>query len=342
MPEKDLKIGVIGAGAVGGIIAAFTKKAGYDIEVACKYPELADKIRSGRLHITGKKGNHRISVPAVAKISDLSKPKDILLLTVKATDVLDAAKESLPILSKDYLVVPMENGMTEDSLSGIFTPEKIVGCVMDWGATMHGPGELEMTAKGDFTIGYINHKPDQRLFSLQEILSAVLPTEISENIIGRKYYKLVVNSCINSVGVICGLHLGEMFSIKKIRNIFSKIMREGLAVADARGIKPERLSGKLDYPKFLEGSGAINDLKRKLAIYIMKTRYKRLKSSSLQSLERGKPTEIDYLNGYISDNGRKHNIPTPVNDKIIEIIKDIEAGKRKITPENLNDPFFWK
>lgn len=337
---RDVKIAVIGAGAVGGIIAGSLARAGYNVEVACKHQDLADKIKSGRLHIFGRRGEYRIAVPAVAKISELKQPKDIILLTVKATDMLDAAKELFPFLSSSSLVVPMENGMEEGALAGMFARGRIAGCVIDWGATMHSPGEIELTATGKFVIGYYNDKPDQHLSMLKGILTTVFPVQISENIRGRKYYKLVVNSCINSIGAMCGLHLGEMFATKKIRNIFSEVMQEGAAVAEAIGIEPEVLSGKLDYRKFLQGSSFFDIFKRQLLIYGIKIKYDRLKSSSLQSLERGKPTEIDYLNGYITDNGKRHNIPTPVNDRIVEIVKDIEAGKRKVTVDNLKDPFF--
>jgi 2-dehydropantoate 2-reductase len=337
---REAKIAVIGAGAVGGIIAGFIKMAGYNVEVACKHQKLADRIKSGQLHIFGRRGNYRVSIPAVAKISELNGPKDIILLAVKATDTLAAARELLPFLSDNSVVVSMQNGMLEDALAEIFGRERTVGCVIDLGATMHSPGELEMTVTGTFAIGYIDIKPDQRLLALKKILSAVLPVEITENIRGKKYYKLMVNSCINSVGVICGLNLGKMFSIKKVRNIFIEITREAMAVADAMGIKPELLPHKVDYYKFSEGTGFFNDLKRRLLIYIITAKYRRLKSSSLQSLERGKPTEIDYLNGYIVDNGKKYNVPTPVNDKIVQIVKDIEAGKRKVALDNLNDPFF--
>ncbi|MDB4349568.1 2-dehydropantoate 2-reductase [Omnitrophica bacterium] len=339
---RDVQIAVIGAGATGGIIAGFIARAGYNVEVVCKHQELADKIKSGELHIFGRKGDHRVSIPAVAKISELSGPKDIFLLTVKAADVLNAARESLPFVPSNSLIVPMENGMGDDALAEIFPREQIVGCVIDWGATMHSLGELEMTATGKFAIGYTNNEPDQRLLQLKKILSTVLPVEISENIRGRKYYKLVVNSCINSIGAICGLHLGEMFSIKKIRSIFAEIMHEAVAVADALGIKPESLSGKIDYRKFLQGSGFFDNFTRRLIIYAINVKYNRLKSSSLQSLERGKPTEIDYLNGYIAENGKKYKIPTPVNDKIVQMVKEIEAGRRKIALENLNDPFFTR
>lgn len=342
MQKKDLKIAVIGAGAIGGIVAGFLAKAGYDVEAVCKHQELADKLTSGGLHIYGKKGNHMLAVPAVARIPELNRPKDIVLLAVKAPDALGAAKDALPFLFPRSLVVPMENGMGDSGLADIVGWERVAGCVIDWGATMHSHGELEMTATGKFTIGYVNRKPDDRLINLKKILSAVMPVEISENIAGRKYYKLVVNSCINSVGVICGLQLGEMFTIKKIRSIFAEIMREGVAVADAMGIEPEGLSHKFDYKKFLESTELSETLKRRFMVYMIRHKYKRLTSSSLQSLKRGRPTEVDYLNGYIADNAKRYNIPTPVNDMIVNMVKEIELGRRKVTLNNLEGPFFSK
>ncbi len=340
MPKKDLKITVIGAGAIGGIVAGFLAKAGYDVEVVCKHRELADKIASGGLHIYGKRGSHMLSVPAVARIPELNRPKDIIILAVKAADAQNAAKEVLPFLFPRSLVVPMENGMGEAALANIVGSERVVGCVIDWGATMHSYGELEMTATGKFTIGYIDGKPDDRLINLKKALSSILPAEVSENIMGRKYYKLVVNSCINSVGAICGLHLGEMFSIKKVRSIFAEIMREGVAVADAMGIRPEGLSDRFDYKKFLESADLSESFKRQIVIYMIKHKYKRLTSSSLQSLKRGRPTEVEYLNGYIADNAKRYNIPTPVNDMIVRMVKEIECGKRKVALDNLESPFF--
>jgi len=172
------------------------------------------------------------------------------------------------------------------------------------------------------------------------MLEAVLPVEISGNIMGSLYSKLIINSCITSLGAVCGLYLGEMLAVKKIRKIFVEVMREAIAVADAMRISVEVYAGKIDYYKLLSGAGLFDHLRRHMMIRLVGFKYRRLKSSMLQSLERGKPTEIDYLNGYISDNGAKYGIPTPVNDMIISIVKDIEIGEKDISPGNFDDPFF--
>ncbi|MGO9566816.1 MAG: ketopantoate reductase family protein, partial [Desulfomonilaceae bacterium] len=99
-------------------------------------------------------------------------------------------------------------------------------------------------------------------------------------------------------------------------------------------------AGKLDYYRFLGGSSFTSNLKRNVLIRIIGFKYRRIRSSSLQSLERGRRTEIDFLNGYICDRGSDHGVPTPVNDSVVSMIRQIEAGSRKISLDNLADPVF--
>jgi len=340
MFDRESKIAVIGAGAIGGVTAGFIARAGYNVEVVCNHQELAEKIKSGGLHIFGVKGNYKVAVPAVAKISELWGSKEIILLATKATDMLSAAGELLPFITDTSVVICMQNGICEDALAEVIGRQRTIGCIVGWGATVRGPGELQMTSRGNFVIGNIDNQPDPRLPAIKKILRTVNPVRISENIMGDLYSKLIINSCVTSLGAICGLYLGEMLSIKKLRNIAIEIIRECMAVAGAMDIEVEVFAGKLDYDKFLRDSGFFGNMRRHLFLRTMGYKYRRLRSSSLRSLEIGKPTEIDYLNGYISANGRKNNVPTPVNDRIVRIIKDIEAGRRPISPANFNAPFF--
>ncbi|MBN2255634.1 MAG: 2-dehydropantoate 2-reductase [Deltaproteobacteria bacterium] len=340
MIDRKSSVAVVGAGAIGGVTAAFMAKEGYDVEVVCKYQDLADRIRSEGLRVFGARGDFTVSMPAVARVADLSDKKDVVFLATKATDMLAAARDLLPLLRDSSVIVSMQNGICEDALARVMGRNRVIGCVVGWGGTMHRPGELEMTSTGEFVIGNIDNEPDDRLLSVKEMLEAVLPVEISRNIMGSLYSKLIINSCITSLGAVCGLYLGEMLAVRKIRNIFVEIMREALAVAGAMGITVEVYAGKIDYYRLLSGSGFFGYLRRHGLIRMVGFKYRRLKSSMLQSLERGKPTEIDYLNGYISENGANYGVPTPVNDRIISIVKDIEAGKKSISPDNFDDPFF--
>lgn len=337
MFDKNSKIVVIGAGGVGGITAALLAKAGYNVEVVCKYPELAEKIKTKGLHIFGLCGNFQVKMPAVAAVNELEEKKDFVLMATKAYDLPQAAKQILPFLKENSAVVSMQNGICEDILAEIVGQERTIGCIVGWGATMHQPGELEMTSTGEFVIGNLNNLIDERIKFLKSIFDTIYPVEISQNIMGHLYSKLIINSCITTLGAICGLYLGKMLAVKKIRGIFLDIMEEAIAVANAHGIKVETYAGKLDYYRFLKSKSFFGNLKRHLFIRMIGYKYRRLKSSSLQSLERGKNTEIDYLNGYIAKLAKQKNIPAPVNQALLKMVKEIEAGGRKISMSNFNE-----
>ena len=339
MPDTSHRIAVVGAGAIGGTTAAFLAQAGWHVELVCKHQETVDLAANPGLHVFGVRGEHHLRVKAVKEISDLSSGIDTVLLATKATDCVDAARALLPLIREDTSVVSLQNGICEDTIAGVVGRDRVIGCVVGWGATMHGPAELEVTSSGEFVIGNLDGRTDQRLGLLKNMLDAVVPTRISSNIMGELFSKLIINSCINSLGVIAGLPLGKLLANSSVRKIFVQIMREAMSVADAMKIAVEPGGGgKLDYYRFLGNRSFLGELRRHLLIRIIGFKYRRIRSSSLQSLERGRVTEVDYLNGYICDKGKEHGVPTPVNERVVLMIKQIETGSRKITLENLLDP----
>jgi 2-dehydropantoate 2-reductase len=338
MGNKQSSIAVIGAGAIGGATAAFMKQAGWELEIVCKHQETVDRISERGLHITGVKGQHTVRMEAVKDISDLSGPKTFVFLATKATDCLNTARDLLPVLRPDSTVISLQNGICEEALAHILGKERVLGCVVGWGATNKSPGELEVTSEGEFVIGNMDHEPDERLSSVKEMLSAVYPTRISQNIMGELYSKLIINSCINSLGVIGGVTLGKLLANQKARKMFLELMREAMFVAEAMQIKVEPAGGgKLNYYQLLAETGILADLKRYLTIRVIGFKYRRIKSSSLQSLERGRRTEIDFLNGYICDQGKTHGVNTPMNDAVRAMVKEIEDGKREMSLGNLHE-----
>jgi 2-dehydropantoate 2-reductase len=151
---------MVGAGAIGGVTAAFISKAGYDLEIVCKHKDLADKINDDGIDITGIKGNHRIKMKAVEAISDLSEPKDLVFLATKANDCVAAAKDLIPFLKPDSTVVSLQNGISEHALAEV-VGKRADHRVCRWmGSQQHisGQGELEVTSEGEFVIGNIENK----------------------------------------------------------------------------------------------------------------------------------------------------------------------------------------
>lgn len=334
----NIQVAMIGAGAIGGVTAAFIKQAGHDIEIVCKHQALAEKINTTGIHISGKKGAHQIRLKAVKEIAHLSGPKDLVFIATKAADCVTAAQQLLPKLTPKSVVVSLQNGISEPALAKVLGKTRVIGCVVGWGASHNGQGELEVTSEGEFIIGNLDHKPDGRLAPIQEMLNRVYPTRISTNILGELYAKLIINACINSLGVIGGVRLGKLLADKKARTICMRLMREAMAVANAMNIQVEAAGGgKLDFNTFLESRGRLAEMKRHLTIRIIGFKYRRIKSSSLQSIERGHRSEVDFLNGYICDHGQTHHIPTPVNNAVRAMVLEIESGTRDMSMINFNE-----
>ena len=316
------------------------KKNGIDVEIVCKHDDYASLISTTGIEITGACGEFTVKIPAFASIAQVKEKKDIVLLATKATDMIEVANSIDRVLKKDGFLISMQNGICEDDLAAVLGKERIIGCVTGWGATMESMGRLVMTSRGDLILGYPDRIPDDYLFKIADILSFVVPVKTTENIMGHLYSKLIINSCITSLGAICGLYLGKMLLIRKVRKIFIEIIREAVEVAKSQNIKIEVFGGKLDFEKFLKGNGILSDFRRHLLLMVIGYKYRKLKSSALQSLERGKPTEIDFLNGYIIKNGNISGVSVPVNTVIVNMIHQIELKKRDITISNFDDSFF--
>lgn len=328
---------VVGAGAVGGVTAGLLAEAGHDVHVVCRHADWAEKIRTQGLHVIGSRREVRIKLPAAAAAADLQGSFDIALMATKAPELPDAARALLPHLTPDAAVVSMQNGFCEQALAEIVGSERTVGCVVGWGATLRSPAEVEMTSSGEFVIGTLDGSPHPKLESVRTMLAAIVPTVATDNMTGHLYSKLIINSCITTLGVLCGQNLGEMLRMRRARELFIGIIEEAVAVADGWGIHIEPYAGKLDYPRFVRGSGFAADLRRHAFIRLMGFKYRKLKSSSLQSVLRGRKTEIDYLNGFITEKGRRCGVPTPLNDALVRMVHEIEGGKREITPKNFDD-----
>jgi len=336
-----MKVVIIGCGAVGGIVAGYLSNFNYNIQLVCKHREILESIENNGLRIEGIK-EHIISYPdVVMDISQINDKPDIVFLATKANDVEEVTKIIVPFLKDDTAVVSLQNGICEDFIAEIIRPDRTIGCVVGWGATLLGPGRVELTSDGEFIVGELDGEVTHRLLIIKSMLEKICQVKISTNIYGALYSKLVINSCITTLGAISGLYLGDMLNINTARTICLHVLSEAVQVARTNQIKLEKIAGKIDPFKFALTSKEINNnfsfslLKKHLMIQLFGLKYRRLKSSSLQSLERGKLTEIDYLNGYIINKARQFNIPVPVNEKLVTMVKAIEAGKMKSDRENL-------
>ncbi|MEE4312649.1 MAG: 2-dehydropantoate 2-reductase [candidate division KSB1 bacterium] len=336
-----MKIVVIGAGAVGGVIAAYLSRDKYDVELVCKHKENVEAILNNGLRVQGLKGDVIAYPLAVLDVSQISERPDIVFLATKAHDVEEVTRALIPYLHEDTMVVPLQNGICEDKVANIVGRSRTVGCVVEWGSTLTGPGRMEVTSDGRFIIGELNNTNTHRLILLKSVLDRIFPVVVTDNIYGALYSKLIVNSCITTLGAITGLNLGDMLKMTAAREIFLKTFSEAVSVTRAAGIRLEKIGDRLN-PYDIElnhdekkSKLSLSLLKKNIIIILMGLKYRKLKSSSLQSLERGRSTEVDSLNGHIVDMAKQLHVPVPMNLRLISMVKDIENDKRKSDPDNL-------
>lgn len=157
---------------------------------------------------------------------------------------------------------------------------------------------------------------------IADVLSHITTTLVSPNMLGVKWSKLAINAAMTSCGAISGTTLGEMIRHAPSRQAFLAVVRETMAVMKAAGIRPERVGASK--PDLL---AKLPDWAARFVLASAAKRYGSSRSSSAQSILRGEPTEVDYLNGLIVEVGKQHEIPTPVNSAVVNAVHSLEQGK---------------
>lgn len=335
---RQKKILVIGAGAIGGIIAGYLARSGYNVQLVTRYNDLADRISSVGITITGAKGNFKFPIPSVARVRDAEGPFDFIFIATKANDLEQPVIEAKSLLNSNGKIVSIQNGIVEEKIASIVGADRVIGCVVGWGATYHKPGFVEMTSTGEFIIGAINGNANDSVYDLQSILNRFLKTIVVDNIYQHLYSKLITNMCITTLGAISGLTVGKMLSKRKYRLLFLTVIKEAIDIANALHIEVPNYAGKMNYYKLTKEVGFFGTLRKHLFMMMFGRKYRHLVSSSLQSLQRGKLSEIQCMNVYISQKGKELNIPTPLNDALIHTMHKIEHEELKISTRNFDTP----
>jgi 2-dehydropantoate 2-reductase len=334
MNVKD-RVLIVGAGAIGGTLGALLARAGLDVVFLVKRAETAAKINADGLTMRGVQGTFTVRPRAAASPNGLGGPFRAVMVAVKAYDLSPALRPLLSRIADDCPVLSLQNGICLEELEGLVGRERAVGCVVGWGATLRGTNEVELTSEAEMVIGCRSTGGRERLEAVRRMLSEALEVTISDDILADLYSKLIVNSCITTLGALSGRTLGWMLGRRLYRSTFIGIMREAMAAADAARIRVPPYGGRLDYYSFLEGDGPLHSLRRHLILRLMGVKYRRLKSSSLQSLERGRPTEVDYFNGYIARTAREHGTAAPLNERLTRMVHEVEARTRTIHPDTI-------
>ncbi len=329
---RRVRILVMGCGAVGGTVAAGLLEAGNDVSVFCPNPAIADAVDARGFQIRGE-GAAR-AVPGRVQRQVPEGPFDAVILATQPNDVQAAARASLASLAPEGLMVCLQNGLCESKIAAIAGEDRTVGAVVGWGAAMPEPGVFDRTAPGGFTLGRMSGHVDARLEELGRVLESVGPTEVTKNLAGKRWSKLAINCAISSLGTLGGDRLGALLQHRFVRRLALEIMTEVVLVARRENVSLEKVSGTLDLDwialtaeeRRSNGSPAL--LAKHALLYAVGLRFRRMRSSMLAAIERGRPPAVDFLNGEIVDRGRLAGIPTPVNALVRRWVWDVAEKKR--------------
>jgi 2-dehydropantoate 2-reductase len=321
--KNYMKIAIIGPGAIGGLIAAYLKQAGGDVFVVGRTPAI-EAINKTGIVVSGCRGDLRINLPAYDR---LTQKVDLIILAVKTQDIKETIEKNSKYF-KDALIITTQNGLRAEEIVAEYTDkEKIISTIVMFGATYLEPGKVTHNFEGKWVIGRYNGRADEVIKNTANVLGKIFPIVVSDNIQGMKWLKVFVNAN-NCIPACLGLSMQECFSDTRIGQIGMRIWQEGLRVVQAAGRElvslpdfgVEKITRLADLPP-IEGA--------KIYAGIMAGLSKQpLYGSILQSIKRGRPSEIDYINGEFVRLAKTCQISAPINEKIVELVHQVEnTGK---------------
>lgn len=338
MDTKNLSLmrtAIYGAGSLGTILGAFINKAGVPVELINRNKAHVEALRTKGAQVTG---TIEFCQPVKAYTPDeMSGTYDIIFLMTKQQHNKEVVAMLKDYLAEDGVLVTFQNGLPELQIAEILGEERVLGCTVAWGATMQGSGVCELTSEPDalsFGLGSISEKRSRHFDKVKELLELMGTVDVEENFIGTRWSKLLINASFSGMSAVLGCTFGEAAGPKESRRVVQALIKECIDVCRVGGIRIEPVQGK-DIVKLLDYS---NSLKKAFSFFIIPIairKHAKLKASMLQDIEKGKLTEVDSINGAVSEYGRKVGFPTPVNDCVVEIIHNIEQGKMKPGFENL-------
>jgi 2-dehydropantoate 2-reductase len=299
------RVAVVGAGAVGGYFGGLLARAGAPVAMIGR-PQFVDAVKKNGLFLDTLQFQERVRVEASTEITAVG-GAEIILFCVKTTDNATTARAIAPLLSKGALVVSMQNGVDNVEQIRATAGLDALPSVVYVAASVPEPGRVKHAGRGDLVVGPKNERTE-RIAAL--FTRAHVPCRVSENIEGELWTKLVWNCALNAVSALGHAKYGQIAESADAWKVVETAVYEVLAVAKAAKVHPPGLED----PKAAL-AGAL-----KIA-----TQMAEALSSTAQDMNRGKLTEIDSLNGYVSRRGAELGVPTPVNHSLYALVKLAEG-----------------
>jgi 2-dehydropantoate 2-reductase len=298
-----MKIAVMGAGAVGCYYGGMLARGGHDVVLIAR-PQHVEAIERDGLRLQTRSFDEYVRVSASTEASAVE-GASVVLFCVKSIDTESTGASLKPYLAPDALVMTLQNGVENADLLRTLIPQEVAATVVYVATEMAGPGHVLHHGRGDLII-----EPSRSSEEIARVFSAAgVPTEVSDNVRGALWAKLILNCAYNAISAIANVTYGELVQGSGVPKVMEDVVDECLAVARADGVSIP---------------GNPHEAVRQLVLS-MPGQY----SSTAQDLSRGKRTEIDHLNGLVVRRGEALGVPTPVNRVLHALVKLIEDKRTR-------------
>ena len=330
-----MKCAIYGAGSLGTVLGAYMTKGGIPVELVNRNRAHVDALREKGAHITGTVD---FSTPVTAITpEEMTAPYDVIFLMTKQLHNKEVVTFLKPLLAPDGVIVTFQNGIPEPGIAEIVGESHTIGCVVEWGATMDAPGECVLTSDPDslsFHMGGMQGVSDAKLAEVRSLLEKMCPVAMEDNLLGARWSKLLINATFSGLGTVVGGVFGDVSEKKDARHVAVRCMKECIDVGHAAGATFAPVQGK-DLTKLFYYKNGFKRTIAEFLVPIAMKKHRAIEPSMLQDLKKGKPCEIDAINGVVCEWGRKCGVPTPINDRIVEIVKKEQAGELPLEEKNI-------
>ena len=331
------KIAILGAGAIGASVCANFSQAGIDHWIIDPWPDVIEVMRRQGLHITSSDGDFSTGPLQAIHLHELAGMPidyfDIVFLASKAGEAKWLSEFILPYLHPSGMVVVLMNGMMNQAVAKIVGKDRTIGCVLELSAESFEPGVIKRKtppARTWMGLGELDGQRTQRLEEIKSLLQHVATVDITTNIEGAKWTKLVTNAMVLAPFAMLRAESYEALQLPHMRDLVLQIGIEAIAVGQAIGYQLEGIFGLSD----TEMGQDPHIIAEKLVSTLLGHIGKKSQNAVTQDVIKKRRTETPYLNGLVVQQGISLAIPTPANHAIVEVMRQIE---QQIIPANISN-----
>jgi 2-dehydropantoate 2-reductase len=349
------RIGFMGAGAVGSYIGAFLTRESHDVTLIDPWPEHVETMKARGLRASGSQGDFTVPVRAMhlTEMVNLEEPFDIVFIAMKSYDTEWATMFMRRHLKPTGFMVCSQNGMNDETIARIVGYERVVGLVMSGisvglmepGHVTRGGAVGRDHGHDVFRAGELGGVESPRARALADMLSCIDGSYVTTNLWGERWSKLATNCMGNALTALSGVPAGVLADITpRFAVLRDAVAHELVTVGTTLGVNIEPISGKtaaewLEYEPDLQVAAAAPPPTSTESGHAGPTYPNAWPTSTLQDIIKGRRSEIDYLNGYVSRRGREVGLETPVNDAIVRVLKEVDD--HVIQPSSSNVDRVW-